>query len=133
MNPSNRQVVIHNPTHESGVRVATEMLSTQGCQIAWANSVSEAIEKAALQPTELLVLSIPDTAEQRQALSRLSTLPAPQRPREVAILSDEINDDTIQLRRSVAGSKVHLFVRPIHVHGLLSLIKRLERNQLAHN
>lgn len=131
MNPPKHHVVMHNPQNEPGIRVAAEMLTHAGFGVDHAGTVFEAIEKSARSTTDLLVLSIADLREQRQALARLATLPPGVRPGEVIILREEVDEDAPL--QSGRGSNVRVFVRPVHANELLAVVKRLERKLAAQN
>jgi hypothetical protein len=58
-------------------------------------------------------------------VNQLADLPAELRPRELAIFSD-VADDTLRgLRARIKPSKVHIFLKPLHMHGLLSVLRQL--------
>ncbi len=120
------RVVIHDSHTEPVVSVAVQLLNVLGHDVALTESADAAISLAMESRTELLVLSLTDHDEQCAALDRLAMLPASARPRQVAILSDDETDSSIPpMQRKLPGVRVHLFVRAIHAHGLLKVIKRI--------
>ena len=104
--------------------------------------LSENIEDAlrALQTggAELLVVgdSTPDVAglAERSAslVDRIGDLPDGSRPREIAIFVNATHDDSPQQpRRDYPGCRVHQFFKPLHMHGLLSVLRDMARKELA--
>jgi len=121
------RVVIHDSHTEPVVGVAVQLLNVLGHDVALTESCDAALASAMERRTNLLVLTLTDPSEQSAALERLATCPANVRPQHVAILSDDDDADSrgLPLQRKLPDVKVHLFVRPVHAHGLLKVIKRI--------
>ena len=127
-------VVIHDSHREPVVDVAVQLLSVLGHEVALAESASAAIREASERPTDLLVLSLTDPAEQAQTIDHLATLHPTRRPKQVAILSNDDAETGLGLQRRLPNVKLHVFVKPIHAMGLLNVIKRITAsNVAAHN
>ena len=126
-------VVIHDSHREPVVGVAVQLLSVLGHAVEVTDSVDAALRAATAHPTELLVLSTTDAAEQSQIIDYLATLPANHRPKQIAILSEEEAETGIGLQRRLPNVKLHIFVKPIHAMGLLNVIKRITEATAAHN
>ena len=124
------RVVIHDSHTEPVVGVAVQLLKVLGHDVTLTESPDEALRSATSDRTDLLVLSLTDPADQSAALDRLALLPAASRPQQVAILSDDDSESGVPLQRKLPDVKVHVFVRPVHAHGLLKVIKRISA---AHN
>ena len=87
---------------------------------------------------ELLVVgdSTPDVAglAERSAslVSQIGDLPSGARPREIAIFVNATHDDSPQQpRKDYPGCRVHQFFKPLHMHGLLSVLRDMARKEPA--
>lgn len=106
-----------------GVRLLREL----GHHVSPASSPDDAIGLLQSAHTDLLVVDLPDDAERRQVFDTLSTLPARQRPRQAAVFSDGLDEYVRQLRVSSADRpKVHVFLKPLHLHGLLNVLRSIQ-------
>lgn len=77
--------------------------------------------------TDLLVVDITNSAN-RELFESLCELPESKRPDEVAVFSDSMDSQLREWRRRVAPSHVHVFLKPLHMHGLLSVLRQMERH-----
>jgi len=75
-----------------------------------------------------LVVDISDSAN-RELFDALSEMPASKRPNQVAVFSDSIDVQLREWRRKVAPCHVHVFLKPLHMHGLLNVLRQMERRQ----
>jgi hypothetical protein len=78
--------------------------------------------------TDLLVVDV-SNRNNRALLDTLEEIPESMRPAEVAVFSDTGDVSLRDLRRKVAPSHVHVFLKPLHMHGLLGVLRQLERRQ----
>jgi hypothetical protein len=60
----------------------------------------------------------------------LMELPESKRPAQVAVYSDSIDGPLREWRRK-APTHVHVFLKPLHVHGLLNVLRQMERQTRA--
>jgi hypothetical protein len=78
--------------------------------------------------TDLLVVDI-SNRNNRSLLDSLGEIPESKRPAEVAVFTDTGDVSLRELRRKVAPSHVHVFLKPLHMHGLLGVLRQMERRQ----
>ncbi len=75
---------------------------------------------------DLVVIDALPGNEKRRLLTEIGGLPVEKRPRQIVIFSDRIDDYLSDLRRQLAPV-VHVMLKPLHLHGLLNLVKSIER------
>jgi CheY-like chemotaxis protein len=105
---------------------AEELLSDLGHEVAAARSPQHALSLLEQDQTDLLIVDISDSARNRAFVAELSDLPASLRPRQVAIFSEDMDETLRGLRARLKPSKLHIFLKPLHMHGLLSVLRQLE-------
>ena len=116
-------VVMQRNVSEPSLMIFEQWLEDRGHKVRWCDSAELAVVAATSGWTDLLVLAPGGHAEQVEVVDRLGLTPSSQRPKHVAILSDEEPDAT--LRRRLPGVKLVLLGDPIHALGLLDIAKRL--------
>ncbi len=131
LSTTHETVVIHSAAPTRVTSVAAAMAQNAGYDIVSADSIEAACQRVAAGGVELLILA-GDRAEMESALERLATLPAGDRPKHVAILSDDTEGDTL-LNRKLPGTQIHLFVTPLQAYGLLSVVRRIRRQHMHAN
>jgi hypothetical protein len=100
------------------------LLSQLGHAVA-AMSLDEAFEMLGQDSADLLILDVSGGHDREQFVDRLSDLPLTHQPRQVAVFTDQMDDYLRSLRRK--GSKrLHVFLKPLHMHGLLGVLRHLE-------
>ena len=79
--------------------------------------------------TDLVVINAEKVEEAQALVDRIATLEPQRRPKVVAVLTDRGEDLHSDLRRGgdASSPRVRVFVKPLHMHGLLDIVKRLER------
>jgi hypothetical protein len=120
-----RAVVLDTSAADGDPSPVARLLIDRGYQVAPADTLDETIELLTDAGAELLVVET-DAAQRRQTLSRLSSLPADHRPRHIAIFAEGSDDQLNALRRTVAPSHVSVLLRPLHLHRLLTVLRRIE-------
>jgi hypothetical protein len=75
--------------------------------------------------TDLLVVDITNNAN-RDLFDALMELPESKRPEQVAVFSESI-DGQLREWRKLSPSRVHVFLKPLHMHGLLNVLRQMER------
>ncbi|HMO25349.1 MAG TPA: hypothetical protein PKB10_03700 [Tepidisphaeraceae bacterium] len=77
---------------------------------------------------ELVVVDLEGSADEADVARRIASLPADRRPKHVAFLTD-----TPDLARALpaSGPHFHVFVRPLHMYGLVNVIKRIHQQHVA--
>ena len=106
------------------------LLGQLGHDVARANSADHAIELINSDHTDLLVVDVSNSTN-RGLFDSLSEMPESKRPEQVAVFSDSIDPELREWRRSVAPTQVHVFLKPLHVHGLLGVLRQMERRSGA--
>jgi len=81
-------------------------------------------------PVDLLVIDITNAKDNQQLVHQLADLPMASRPHELAIFSDHADEFLTGLRKKVGGTHVHVLLKPLHVHGLLKILRQLETDAL---
>ncbi|MGD0460972.1 MAG: hypothetical protein ABSB74_00645 [Tepidisphaeraceae bacterium] len=106
------------------------LLGELGHDVARAASPEHALELINSDHTDLLVVDITQSAN-RELFESLCELPESKRPDQVAVFTDSIDTQLREWRRRVAPSQVHVFLKPLHMHGLLGVLRRMEQQQRA--
>jgi hypothetical protein len=121
-----RAIVVVPESVSAEKHPSCRLLRELGHRVSVARSVEDVTELLIGGATDLLVADLPDEAERRQLIDSLSTLPEDRRPRQVALFSDGLDEVVRNLRRSVGRPKVHVFLKPLHLHGLLNVLRTIE-------
>lgn len=82
-------------------------------------------------PVDLLVIDLPTVDLKRRMFERLAALPRASKPSHVAVFSEEPDDYTRSLHRQHDNARVHVFMKPLHLHGLLTILRNIEGRKLA--
>jgi response regulator RpfG family c-di-GMP phosphodiesterase len=106
------------------------LLGQLGHDVARAESTDHAIALLNSDHTDLLVADLSNSANS-DLFDSLSELPESKRPDEVAIFSDSIGGQLRDWRKKAAPAHVHVFLKPLHMHGLLTVLRQMERRQLG--
>jgi DNA-binding NtrC family response regulator len=106
------------------------LLGELGHDVARANSADHAMELINSDHTDLLVVDISNSAN-RDLFESLCELPESKRPDQVAVFTDSIDGQLRDWRRRVLPSHVHVFLKPLHMHGLLGVLRQMEQGQNA--
>lgn len=106
------------------------LLGQLGHDVTRAASPDHALELINSDHTDLLVMDVSNSAN-REMFESLIELPESKRPDEVAVFSDSLDPQIREWRRKVAPSHVHVFLKPLHMHGLLSVLRQMERHHQA--
>ncbi len=116
--PSGYQLPEEAPTNR--------LLMDLGHTVLSAANADQAMRILRDDPTDILIVDVTDSAENRRLIDRLGELPAGSRPRELAIFTERGDDRFRKLQASIAPSHVHVFLKPLHMHGLLNVLRRLD-------
>jgi hypothetical protein len=125
-----RAVVLPAPENQLQDTPTRRLLGELGHDVTRADTPGHALELLALDHTDLLVVDVTNENQNTQLIASLSELPEGKRPIEVAIYTDAINSQLRDFRRSYAPSHVHIFLRPLHMHGLLGVLRTMERHDM---
>lgn len=120
--PVRSKIVVQGDANAPALRMTVQLLDRSGHAVEHAPTPEAAV--AAAVRADLLVLSLPDADTPDHWLDRLALLPAAERPRRVAILTEA---EALPLsRRRLTDLPTTVLTRPVHAVGLLNLVKRLE-------
>jgi len=120
-----RSVILPSENTTAAQR-AGKLLDELGHEVSAAVNAEEAWNLLQQEETDLLVVDVTDSSRNRDFLGRLMELPLLQRPRELAIFSEVADDSLRTLRSRISPSKVHVFLKPLHMHGLMRIIRKLQ-------
>jgi two-component SAPR family response regulator len=105
---------------------AGQLLIDAGHDVSSAQSADQAMDMLQHDDADLLVVDVTNSPKNHDFVSQLSSLNSDYLPREVAIFSDSMDEVLRGLRERLSPSKVHIFLKPLHMHGLLSVLRHLE-------
>jgi CheY-like chemotaxis protein len=131
MNPVLHTVVLPSPDSHPSDTPTRRLLGQLGHEVARASSPDHALELLSTDHTDLLVIDVANQNSNRELLSLLAGAPESIMPAEVAIYTDAVDSQLREMSRHLSASKVHLFVKPLHMHGLLSVLRQMERGTTA--
>jgi hypothetical protein len=124
-----RAVFVQAQPADAGVAPdpAFRLLSDMGHKVASAESTDDAMAMLRSRgPTDLMVVDASGLPDATRLAAQLMDLPPGARPRQVAIFSDRADDALRALRRRASPPNVHVFLKPLHLHGLLGVLRNLE-------
>src|SRR4051812_32124738 len=104
---------------------AYRLLNDLGHDVSAADSADEAVEMLQQDQTDLVVVDA-DSPNQREMVSRITELPPEQQPRQLAIFSDALDESLSALLRKLSPARVHVLLKPLHMHGLLGVLRNIE-------
>ncbi|MGA2583847.1 MAG: hypothetical protein ABSG31_11265 [Tepidisphaeraceae bacterium] len=130
-----RAVVVPSPDAHPQDTPTRRLLGGMGYDVSRADSPNQAMEMLGADHTDLLVVDITNNNGNLKLIGSISELPESKRPDQLAIFTDAIDSSLDDLRRSVSPSHVHVFLKPLHMHGLLNVLRHMEREQAdkSHN
>jgi hypothetical protein len=102
------------------------LLGQLGHDVSRADSPDHAIALINSDHTDLLVVDVSNCAN-RDLFESLSEMPESKRPDQVAIFSDTLDFQLREWSRKISPTQVHVFLKPLHMHGLLSVLRQMER------
>jgi len=127
-----RKIIVYARPEMPLVQVAEQLLNGAGFAVHPATSADEACEISGAGDIELMILG-GDIQTIGDTLDRVALLPTAQRPRRVAVLSNEGEDDHALLTRKLPGTKMTVLAGPMQAFGLLSLVKAIQGKVIQHN
>jgi len=125
-----RAVILPSPEAHPHDTPTRRLLGELGLEVARAVTPDHALELLGSEHTDLLVVDLTNNNANRLLIDSWQNLPANKRPVQVAIFTDASDARLREFRREAAPSNVHVFLKPLHMHGLLNVLRRME-NDLA--
>ena len=101
------------------------LLNELGHDVSTTDSTGQARELLLNDRGDLVVIDT-DRSGQHEFVSCLSALPADQQPRQVAIFCDGVDESLAALLNGMKRSQVHVLIKPLHLHGLLGILRKIE-------
>ena len=126
-----RTIFVHPNSDPANLWPTHRLLADLGHEVTSMSTLDEALRVMREDSVDLLILEEPSKAEagfRENELQRIRALPASQQPREVAIFSDRPSDrsNLKDMGRQSSSPRVHILLKPLHMHGLLHLVRNLE-------
>jgi hypothetical protein len=123
-----RTIFVHPNADPANLWPTHRLLADLGHEITSTSTLAEALRlMEEEEATDLLILEEPPTAEaslREEQLGQIRSLPPSQQPREVAIFSDRPKE--FRSGRYAGAPRIHVLVKPLHMHGLLQVIRHLD-------
>lgn len=126
-----RAIVVFSEAFNRHASHTAQVLSDLGHDVSPAHSLDDALAHLHANPVDILVIDVASAEEKRRVVDQLADLPERARPRRVAVFADEADEYVRTLRRQEANPRVHVFLKPLHLHGLLSVLRSIDDRHLA--
>jgi hypothetical protein len=120
-----RAIIFHGADTDAEGMSAFRLLSDLGHSVTPTHSTQDASRLLGDGDADLLIVYV-HSAEEGRLVDWLSDIPSESRPREVAIVSDQSENAASRLRSKFGPARVHVLLKPLHVHGLLNIVRQLE-------
>ena len=125
-----RSIVLTRESDEPSESTAYRLLSELGHEVVPVSSPDRAVSALQHDPAADLVVIDMDAPGELLSLRRLfDDVPESQQPRQVAVFSDRFDPSLSELRRRLTPQRVHVFLKPLHLHGLLGLLRQIENDE----
>jgi DNA-binding response OmpR family regulator len=121
-----RTIFVHPNSDPANLWPTHRLLADLGHEVTSTSTLEEALRLMRDDPTDLLILEEPPKSEasfREEELKQIRSLPASLQPREVAIFSDR--PGAADRVRPTGVPRVHILVKPLHMHGLLQIVRQL--------
>jgi DNA-binding NtrC family response regulator len=125
-----RAVVLPSPDASPQDTPTRRLLGGLGHDVTRAMTPDHALELIGAEHTDLLVVDLTGNNANSQLIDALEELPRDKRPLQLAIYTDAIDLALRDFRRNYGPAHVHVFLKPLHMHGLLSVLRNMERQDL---
>jgi DNA-binding NtrC family response regulator len=122
-----RAVVLPAPDMAMQDTPTRRLLNELGHDVTRASTPDHAIELINADHTDLLVVDLTNNTLNQQIIDSLEELPESKRPEQVAIFTDAIDMKVRDYRKKFSPAKVHVFFKPLHMHGLLGVLRTMEK------
>jgi CheY-like chemotaxis protein len=122
-----RSIFVHPNSDPANLWPTHRLLADLGHDVTSTSTLEEALRLMGEDPVDLLILEEPansDASYRDEELQKIRSLPMSQQPHEIAIFSDRPGDH--RAARKSGSPHVHVLVKPLHMHGLLQVLRRLE-------
>lgn len=120
-----KTVFLHGHANDAEGLPAYRLLNDLGHDITATDSPAQAVQMLQNDRADLVLIDA-DAPEQERFVQQLHDLPSQQQPREVAIVTDAVDERLNGLVGKLNESNVQVLLKPLHVHGLLKILRRIE-------
>lgn len=120
-----KTVILHNVAADAYGLASYRLLNDLGHDVSTTESADQAMELMQHDRPDLVIIDA-DPARQVEFVNRLTDLPSDQQPRQVAIFSDTIDASFSTKVQNLGREKVHVLLKPLHMHGLLNILRNIE-------
>jgi DNA-binding NtrC family response regulator len=104
---------------------AERLLTEYGHEVASAQTPEQAL--GLLQDdTDLLIVDVCNSAINKEFVNHLADMPAAARPRSVVVFADRVDENLSAMRKRLGASRWHVLLKPLHMHGLLNVLRQLD-------
>lgn len=123
--PALRMVVLHGD-ETSGFSPAARMMEDRSHHVTATAHPQEAI--ASLMHGDAIDLMVIDllAADRPAVIESIMEMPLSSRPRQIAIFADRSDERLRTVREKLLPSRVSILLRPLHLHRLLTILRKLE-------
>lgn len=120
-----KTIILHGHSTDASALPEFQLLNQLGHDISTTESPEQAMQLLQGDRADLVVVDS-DRAGQQDFVTRLGNIPADQQPKQIAIFSDAMDDALASLTRRVQRSRVTVLLKPLHMHGLLGVLRTIE-------
>ena len=126
-----RAVVLPSPDSYPLDTPTRRLLKELGHEVDRAATPEHALELLHNEHTDLLVVDLTNNNINRQLIDSMEEMPEDKRPSQIAIYTDAMDSQLREFRRKCSPAKVHVFLKPLHMHGLLNVVRNMEKKRLG--
>jgi CheY-like chemotaxis protein len=124
-----RAVVLPSPDANPQETPTRRLLGQLGHDVSRATTPNHAWQLMSADHVDLFVVDAASKGN-RDVLDMIESLPDDRKPSQVAVFTDVMDAELRDFRRN-APSHVHVFIKPLHVHGLLNVLRQMEKQKTA--
>ena len=128
---STLRIIILQLTRAAATSSAGRLLVDLGHEVTPAPLADDAIRHLETERTDLVVIDADQLFDALDVLDRIGRLDPDLHPRVVAVLTDRGDTALAGLTRKVLSSRLRVFLKPLHLHGLLNVVRKLERQEMV--
>jgi DNA-binding response OmpR family regulator len=121
-----RTIFVHPNSDPANLWPTHRLLADLGHEVSSMSTLEDALRVMREDPVDLLILEEPPKADpsvREYALQQIRSLPPSQQPRDIAIFSDR--PGTSDHSRQSGAPRIHVLLKPLHMHGLLHVVRQL--------
>jgi DNA-binding NtrC family response regulator len=120
-----KTILLHNQAADASGLPAYRLLNELGHEVEVTDSNDQALGLLRSDRADLVVIDA-DYTGRSDFIARLSKLPSDEQPMQVAIFSEAVDEGLTLLVDRLQRGKVHVLLKPLHMHGLLNVLRSIE-------